>query len=508
MRAGFLLLILLIIGIFLIGCSENVTNEDIEKELETLSDEDLNKLAEVNDEDSNALAGMSHSIGLKKKLSSHGRLSDLANFVKLKRDRAKEQLNEVALVEICFDNQDNDGDGIIDCVDDSCWGNIDACHNIFCGYRADISSLSDCPVVGLNGYWSSSVEGDKCVVKAPDISICSELDFLEVEENTAVYFGPSPTEGTITSCFDNQDNDNDGLIDCADSDCIGQGGIQYGKPLCESNEGLCSYGFDNDANGDVDCADYNCDSKFAGNIPSFGNVFCQNAETQCGDNFDNDDDGLVDCSDPTCKLHVSCLSENNKKYGAIGKSADDDGPCDNRNTFIDRFALSGTNPSWHGDNWWDICNGYDGCKTPPEEGCWFLVIEHDSPFTNENAWKKSCYGEYFDSSKYVEPSCGPSGYDKSKGGMIVAGVAGVTAVGASVQYLTGAGGSNAYDCLLDYNYKAENALICADGGYWHECNLDLINTKIIVNGGWKVCSVDISTGKTVWVPWTKIWGFN
>ena len=55
-----------------------------------------------------------------------------------------------------------------------------------------------------------------------------------------------------TDCVDGQDNDNDGLTDCDDTDC-------QSSPACGgSGEVDCNDGLDNDGDGDVDCADSDC----------------------------------------------------------------------------------------------------------------------------------------------------------------------------------------------------------------------------------------------------------
>ncbi|MEZ4398611.1 MAG: M4 family metallopeptidase [Kofleriaceae bacterium] len=63
--------------------------------------------------------------------------------------------------------------------------------------------------------------------------------------------GASP--GPETVCDDGVDNDGDGAIDCADSDCAG-------APACQgpTTETVCDDGVDNDGDGAIDCADSDC----------------------------------------------------------------------------------------------------------------------------------------------------------------------------------------------------------------------------------------------------------
>ena len=58
------------------------------------------------------------------------------------------------------------------------------------------------------------------------------------------------------NCVNGVDDDGDGAIDCADSQCHGL----YGPngELCQSKEKKCADGFDNDGDKAVDCDDDNC----------------------------------------------------------------------------------------------------------------------------------------------------------------------------------------------------------------------------------------------------------
>jgi len=125
------------------------------------------------------------------------------------------------------------------------------------------------------------------------------------------------------ACNDGIDNDlNYDNLDCADLDCIGKqiGITQIGDPIyCESSETVCWDNFDNDADGLVDCADPNCNNHVGGYVLPNGTVakyyivgaqivMCDSPEGQnfysatpssCADNFDNDVDSVKDCYDTT-----------------------------------------------------------------------------------------------------------------------------------------------------------------------------------------------------------------
>ncbi len=84
-------------------------------------------------------------------------------------------------------------------------------------------------------------------------------------------------------CDNNQDDDGDGLTDCADSDCSN-------APACsQPNQEICNNNQDDDGDGLTDCADSDCS----------GRPECTGGET-CDNNQDDDGDGLIDCADPDC----------------------------------------------------------------------------------------------------------------------------------------------------------------------------------------------------------------
>jgi len=176
----------------------------------------------------------------------------------------------------CNDMRDNDCDGQFDCADTSCSGRT-------CGANGRTCSGTSCTCSGNGG--------------------------------TAQTFE--------TTCSDTRDNDCDGLTDCADSSCSGRSCGANGRTCSgtscqcsgnggtpQTNETTCSDGDDNDCDGLADCADTQCAGQSCGaNGRTCAGTSCtcsgnggtaQATETSCSDGFDNDCDGLADAMDPSC----------------------------------------------------------------------------------------------------------------------------------------------------------------------------------------------------------------
>ncbi len=132
-------------------------------------------------------------------------------------------------------------------------------------------------------------------------------------------------EMSETTCDDGEDNDCDGLIDCADENCsdlkCGPFGFVCDGTSCvcsggQSMETTCDDGIDNDCNGATDCADVNCEDEACADFGYFcESLSCncsggQSSESTCNDGKDNDCDGKKDCSDSNC---------NGKTCGSNGK---------------------------------------------------------------------------------------------------------------------------------------------------------------------------------------------
>jgi hypothetical protein len=138
-----------------------------------------------------------------------------------------------------------------------------------------------------------------------------------------------------TVCDDRQDNDGDGLPDCADADCFGNPVCEAGGNAERSND-RCSDWIDNDGDGAVDCDDDECSGpgitvcqgSYSGTegrgggddagdmdipeltgdmtvedlIGNFGDADGERNDYLCSDGIDNDGDGRTDCADFGCRF--------------------------------------------------------------------------------------------------------------------------------------------------------------------------------------------------------------
>lgn len=126
--------------------------------------------------------------------------------------------------------------------------------------------------------------------------------------------------GTTENCWNGTDDDDNGLVDCADPACNGH------AACTDRLEFSCDNGVDDDGDGAVDCDDPDCQDAQACNPDKEvscadnedndgdGQIDCDDSDCQgtpdceerCDDGIDNDHDGLVDCADPSCAEKPSC----------------------------------------------------------------------------------------------------------------------------------------------------------------------------------------------------------
>jgi len=115
-------------------------------------------------------------------------------------------------------------------------------------------------------------------------------------DTTSTPSGECGGDDCTDACGDRVDNDGDGELDCADSDCGAAPNCMqaaYGVPL----ETTCADGADDDGDGNADCADSDCDS--APNCMQAD--YAAPVELDCENGLDDDGDGSADCADDDCQ---------------------------------------------------------------------------------------------------------------------------------------------------------------------------------------------------------------
>ncbi len=144
-------------------------------------------------------------------------------------------------------------------------------------------------------------------------------------------------DSCATLCQDDQDNDEDGQVDCDDEDCISICAVPaYGVPMQTED---CTNQTDDDADGAADCDDQDCAALAA---CTGGVEYGIYLDEQCGNGQDDDQDGATDCDDADCVTYAACSGGN--KYAVsletdCSNDRDDDGDgaedCDDADCAID-----------------------------------------------------------------------------------------------------------------------------------------------------------------------------
>ena len=176
-----------------------------------------------------------------------------------------------AFVEMCSDDEDNDGNGDVDCGDEAC-----ADHSL-CLPGQD-------PVIMPEEQCADGEDNDGNGVVDCDDEAC-------LDHPSCIAEPPAQEE----LCDDGEDNDGDGWVDCADADC-GCMVALYMAPMPEED---CHDGQDNDKDGKVDCDDADC-------LCAVALYMAPMAEGDCHDGQDNDGDSQVDCEDSDCDDSLWC----------------------------------------------------------------------------------------------------------------------------------------------------------------------------------------------------------
>lgn len=178
--------------------------------------------------------------------------------------------------EQCFDDRDNDCNGVRDADDLQCTADYDADGDGYCALGRDLNHDGDCL----------------------DLELGENLKLSDCRDGD-----PSVNPDAVEDCFDWIDNNCDGRVDIADAACA--------IHLDRDGDSFCGLG--KDLNADGDCLDggertsgMDCDD-------TKPLVFPGSAEI-CDDAFDNDCDGAIDLDDTECLCTSAALCE-------------DDDPC-------------------------------------------------------------------------------------------------------------------------------------------------------------------------------------
>ena len=272
--------------------------------------------------------------------------------------------------EDCSNGLDDDGDGDADCSDSDCAGDAACAHEcvpaetIACGevktsnnagpghtqaidtygcttwdesgpeYTFRYSAASSAEVTAVltvagNGNLDVFVledegacDGDACIAYGASTvhwSASAGQDYLVVVDGYAggqdnfsleLLCPGGGTGGEI--CFNGTDDDGDGAVDCADSDCATD-------PACLSED--CNNNIDDDGDGYVDCDDTEC----------WGELACDLED--CSNNVDDNGDGYVDCDDLDCIGEPGCTGE--VCYDGVDNDGDSYVDCDDFDCMFD-----------------------------------------------------------------------------------------------------------------------------------------------------------------------------
>ncbi len=154
---------------------------------------------------------------------------------------------------------------------------------------------------------------------------------------------PTGYETDALSCDDGRDNDNDGLVDCQDPDCIAHSYCGEFIPLLpprgvENDPRTCTDRIDNDVDGQFDCGDRGCQA--------IRELCCvtEFSDASCSNGVDDDGNGFFDCGDFACRNNpfvTVCNRENDLRWGpdACSDGIDNDGDrredCDDEDCALD-----------------------------------------------------------------------------------------------------------------------------------------------------------------------------
>ena len=171
-------------------------------------------------------------------------------------------------VEICTNGLDDDGDGLADCADPDCasepaCGGAWICAQILTcsqGCGPDLACIDGCKAAGCASAQAAFDGLQQCLIDhclaecigdpgGPTCQGCMATSCSAMVDACLADGCQGPVE---LACDNGLDDDGDGLVDCADADCVFH-------PSCQGQvETACENGLDDDGDGPVDCADSDC----------------------------------------------------------------------------------------------------------------------------------------------------------------------------------------------------------------------------------------------------------
>ncbi len=193
---------------------------------------------------------------------------------------------------------------------------------------------------------------------AQDAPSPEESGQLPSETPPAIVAQPATSAGQAGGqermCEDGQDDDGDGMIDCADADCFDSARCQAGGGE-ERTDRACSDWVDNDGDSATDCDDADCQSEHiracrgswrssssstatASEVEDFpelpdgatsaedligqgGDADGERSDQACSDGVDNDRDGRTDCNDFGCRFDPDisvCQAQPGIRFSVVG----------------------------------------------------------------------------------------------------------------------------------------------------------------------------------------------
>lgn len=182
--------------------------------------------------------------------------------------------------------------------DSNGWGTEPTQDVVAARYTVGQASWSGAPLTAMaasDGTFDGSSEGLTATIDTSGWAPGEYLLMVEARDDDGNWGAPGAAFLEVTAgaagleiCGSGVDEDVDGDVDCADTDCVG-------TPACASPE-VCTDGLDDDGDGDVDCADADCEDE-----PT-----CAPPPEVCGNGLDDDGDGDTDCDDTDCSGAPGC----------------------------------------------------------------------------------------------------------------------------------------------------------------------------------------------------------